>query len=530
MRECYGIVGDGAETIALLIDGAGSNLPRTPMPQAPASLHAAIARTHEASEKTEDVPLDEWVNNRLLPLRAMEDADRRRLLLYWLGPMQFTQRYLLIKLLSGELRVGVSQTLVAKALAKLGGLPQATVAHRLAGEWQPDALLLPRMLAAAGGRDAGDAGDEGNAEISRPYPFFLATSIEEAVGAVSVSTPDGQTVEGPARLTVNPGSLGIALGDIRDHQLEWKWDGIRCQVIKRRGQIFIWSRGDELLTERFPEVVQSLSRLPPCVLDGELLCWNEGHPLPFSALQTRIGRSSLSRNILRAAPAIFMAYDAVELDGNDLREQPLSERRGALEQIVARNGSQRCMISEVLVAADWPAAADLRATSRARGIEGLMIKRKSSPYRAGRVRGDWWKWKIDPLTFDGVLMYAEPGHGRRANLLTDYTFGVWENETLVPVARAYSGLTDEEIGSLDRWIRRHTTARFGPVRHVQPLRVFELAFEGIAESDRHRGGVAMRFPRIARERTDKAARDADTLERLRALLPSETDTQGRLFE
>ena len=325
---------------------------------------------------------------------------------------------------------------------------------------------------------------------SRPYPFFLASPLEEPVAA---------------------------LGPREDWIAEWKWDGIRAQIVRRAGAAHLWSRGEELITHRFPEIAAAATRLPDgTVLDGEVLGFRDGRPLPFSALQQRIGRRKQVAQMVRAVPAVFMAYDLLEDEGIDVRDRPMDDRRRMLERHAAIPGVLRT--SGVVTAASWSELAAVRSESRTRGVEGLMLKRRSSLYGVGRRRGDWWKWKIDPYTIDAVLIYAQPGSGRRASLLTDYTFGVWHEGELVPIAKAYSGLSNGEIAELDKWIRRHTRERFGPVRHVEPVHVFELGFEGIAASSRHRSGVAVRFPRMLRWRTDKQAEEADTLDRVRRIL------------
>jgi DNA ligase-1 len=299
---------------------------------------------------------------------------------------------------------------------------------------------------------------------------------------------------------------------------EWKWDGIRCQLVRRRGRTYLWSRGEELVTDRFPEVVAAATRLPDgVVLDGEVLAYR-GRVLPFAVLQRRIGRQKLDAGILAEAPVALMAYDLLEEEGEDRRERPLAERRARLESILAAADAPALPLSPLVAGESWEALAVVREEARARGVEGLMLKRLDSPYRAGRRKGDWWKWKIAPFTVDAVLLYAHPGHGRRASLFTDYTFAVWDRGALVPVARAYSGLSDAEIGELDGWVRRHTRQRHGPTRVVEPSQVFELAFEGIQVSSRHRAGVAVRFPRILRWRKDKPAAEADTLDGVRRLL------------
>jgi DNA ligase-1 len=307
--------------------------------------------------------------------------------------------------------------------------------------------------------------------------------------------------------------------------MEWKWDGIRAQLIKRGGQVYLWSRGEELITERFPEIAQAGAGLPDgTVLDGEVLAWANERPLPFQVLQQRIGRLKLTAKILSEAPVVFQAYDLLELAGQDTRPWPLIDRRTSLTELISNPFASPSLLrlSPRVEGPDWESLRTLLCESRQRGVEGLMIKRLSSPYQTGRKRGDWWKWKIEPFTVDVVMIYAQAGRGRRANLHTDYTFAVWNAGELVPIAKAYSGLSDAEINQLDRWIRAHTLERFGPVRSVEPQQVFELAFEGIAASSRHKSKIALRFPRIARWRTDKPAVEANTLQDLEALLRAQS--------
>lgn len=455
--ECYAVVGDLAECIALLLDD-GTRV------------------THP-----DETPLSEWMEQRILPLRGLDPNEQRERVTGWWRTLDRRELFLLNKLLTGELRVGVSATLVLRALAEVAGLPPALLAQRTMGDWTPSAEFLERILAREHVTD----------DASRPYPFFLASPLEE----------------GPE-----------ALGDRTGWQVEWKWDGIRGQLIRRGGHVFLWSRGEELITGRFPEVAEAGATLPDgTVLDGEVLAYGEDRPLPFALLQTRIGRQTLTPKILAQAPAAFMAYDVLEHAGQDVRERPLSERRALLEMLL-EGRHRRFFLSELLADPSWEALARRRLEARERKVEGLMLKRLESPYRTGRRRGDWWKWKIDPFQVDAVLLYAHPGNGRRANLFTDYTFAVWDGGTLVPVAKAYSGLSDAEIRELDGWVRAHTLERFGPVRAVEPSQVFELHFEGIARSTRHKSGVAVRFPRIARWRTDKPASEADTLQTLKRMI------------
>jgi DNA ligase 1 len=366
----------------------------------------------------------------------------------------------------------------------LSGIAEGVVSHRLMGAWEPTPDFFERLIAP----------DTRDADVSRPYPFFLAHPLDGA--------PD-------------------SLGQQSDWLAEWKWDGIRAQLIRRAGQTFLWSRGEELLKGRFPEVETAGALLPEgTVIDGELLPWEDSAPLPFSELQRRTGRKHLSQQILDEVPVVLVAYDLLEQGGADTRELALRERRGRLRALLQSVPSSQLMLSEAVPASTWDDIVAARDGARERGAEGLMLKRLDSSYGVGRRRGDWWKWKVDPHRVDAVLIYAEPGSGKRAGLFTDYTFGLWEGNHLVPFAKAYTGLTDEEIRQVDAFVRRNTLEKFGPVRTVKPDLVFELAFEGIQRSSRHKSGVAVRFPRMARWRTDKKAEEADTIERVRALLES----------
>ena len=462
--ECFALAGDLAETVALLIDTQRDGRPRA----------------------LEQSLLSNLIGDQLLPLRDAREEEKRASVLALFDALDRRELYLLSKLLTGELRVGVSSTLAIRALALHAGLEPATVAHRLMGTWEPSAESFATLLR-QGGADA---------DVSRPYPFFLASPLKEE--------PE-------------------ALGDRGDWLAEWKWDGIRAQLVRRSGMAALWSRGEELITDRFPDLSAAWAALPDgCVLDGEVLAWQDSAPMPFAVLQRRIGRRNLSAKILAEAPAAFMAYDLLEVGGRDLREEPLRVRRAKLLALLAGRNERLSVSPEVVsppaTAPSWAELRALRSGSRERGVEGLMLKRWTSPYQGGRRRGDWWKWKIEPYAVDAVLVYAQPGSGRRATLLTDLTFAVWSAGELLPVAKAYSGLTDVEIDRLDRWIRQNTLERFGPVRAVKPELVFELHFEGIAGSARHKSGVAVRFPRIARWREDKKPADADTLETLRGLI------------
>jgi DNA ligase-1 len=454
--ECSLAVGDMAETIALVL----------PEPR-----------------RSSDLALHLWVEERLLPLRSLSEREQREAVIQAWAELDRGQRFVWNKLMTGAFRVGVSQRLVTRALAEASGLDAAVIAHRLMGDWQPTSVFYDQLRAIG----------RADADVSRPYPFFLATPLEE-----------------------DPATLGAP----GEWQAEWKWDGIRAQLIRRAGRTFLWSRGEELVTDRYPELAHAATLLPDgTALDGEILPWRGEAVRPFADLQRRIGRKTLGAKLLQEVPVVLMAYDLLEQDGIDLRLLPLAERRSRLEKLIGDAGAAPLLLSPVLAVAGWEDLARMRQESRARNVEGIMLKRLASPYRVGRQRGDWWKWKVNPFTVDAVLIYAQRGSGKRAGLYTDYTFGLWDAGRLVPVAKAYSGLTDEEIRQVNAFVLRHTVEKFGPVRTVKPELVFEIAFEGIQRSTRHKSGVAVRFPRILRWRTDKNAQDADNVETLRRLIP-----------
>ena len=454
VEESYDAVGDLAETLALLVPP-----------------HEEVAAQ----------PLHVIVEQKVLALKAMPPEDQQALVRQTWRELSQPQCLVWHKLITGEFRVGVSRTLVVRALANVAQVPPATMAHRLMGAWQPTA---ESYLALLSGEAAADPG--------RPYPFFLAYPLEDKLE--SLGKPD-------------------------EWQAEWKWDGIRSQIIRRQGELLIWSRGEELVTDRFPELAALARALPEgTVVDGEILAWQEENVLPFNALQTRIGRKRLTPKVLAASPVICMAYDLLEDGGQDIRGLTLNERRSRLEALVAAADLPQLRLSPIVPAASWDELRALWQSSRERLVEGLMLKRRSSAYGVGRTKGDWWKWKISPYSIDAVLIYAQRGSGRRASLYTDYTFGLWDRGELVPVAKAYSGLTDDEIHQVDSFVRKNTLEKFGPVRVVKPELVFELHFEGIQASNRHKSGVAVRFPRMARWRQDKPAAEADELETLRLLL------------
>jgi DNA ligase 1 len=499
-EACYQAVGDLAETIAHVLPpqrGGGA------------------------------LGLAGWMEERLLPARGLSPAEQGTQLARWWAELDAAGRFLLVKLIGGGFRVGVSRLLVQRALAQFSGLDAKLLAQRLVGwtdarhtpsaaRWH--ALVAPAEAGGAGGAGAGEG--EGH-----PYPFFLAHALQAA--------PE-------------------TLGDVADWLVEWKYDGIRAQIVKRAGQAWIWSRGEELVSERFPEVMAQAAQLPDgTVLDGELLAWRAGEerPAPFQLLQQRIGRKTVGKKLLAEAPVAFLAYDLLEVGGADARNRPQAERRAALEALLAPGPFR---VSPALRDGGWAELAALRATARERGVEGLMLKQASARYGSGRTKADgtWWKWKVDPLAVDAVLVYAQAGHGRRASVYTDYTFAVWSRPPtdaaevqavldaiarrdsppphdshalqLLPFAKAYSGLTDEEFKQVDRVVRATTLDKFGPVRSVKPSLVFEIGFEGIQASPRHKSGIAVRFPRMLRIRSDKPLAEADTLATLRALIDGAT--------
>jgi DNA ligase-1 len=458
-KECYDAVGDLAESMSLLLPDA---------------------------TETVDVPLHELIETRVLPLAKQSEEQQRLVILRTWRELAGAERFLWNKLITGGFRVGVSRQLVVRALSKASGVDEGTIAHRLSGHWEPRGDSFTALVA----RETGDA------DISKPYPFYLAYSLEDELEQ---------------------------LGDPTEWQAEWKWDGIRAQVIRRDGRTFIWTRGEELVTDRYPEIAAAAEFLPDgTVLDGELMPWRDGKPLAFAQLQRRIGRKVLGAKILNEVPVVLVVYDLLEAGGRDARAESLAWRRAKAEEIIANARSTVFVLSPIVSLTSWADAHAAYGRARDMCAEGLMLKRRDGAYGVGRRKGGWWKWKVQPYAIDAVMIYAQPGHGRRASLHTDYTFAVWNEGTLVPFAKAYSGLTDAEIRELDSWIRKNTVEKFGPVRHVKPEHVFELGFEGIQPSPRHKSGVAVRFPRILRWRTDKTPADADTLESLKALMSSPT--------
>lgn len=476
-EESYHAVGDLAETLALLLP------PGT---------------------DTDSMGLAQWMQQRLLPLRGQAPDAVMVLLGEYLSELDTHARFVCAKLLTGSFRVGVSKLLVTRALAGVAQVDAKIVAQRMMGytdvSARPDGAAYLSLIAPESDRRTSDAPD------GRPYPFFLAHPL-----------PAGER---------HPGER---LGALTSWQVEWKWDGIRAQLVRRGERTWVWSRGEELVTDRFPELLRLGGHLGEgIVLDGEIVVWEAGRVQPFARLQQRLGRKSVSTALLAAQPVKFLAYDILEHAGVDQRSQPQHVRRALLTDVLAQVDDPALIVSPVIQAEDWADLAALREESRGRGVEGLMLKAQDAGYGVGRTKqaGVWWKWKIDPLSVDAVLLYAQRGHGRRASLYSDYTFGVWDapvdtpERRLVPIAKAYSGLTDDEIRQVDSIVRRNTVEKFGPVRSVTPSMVFELGFEGIARSARHKSGIALRFPSMLRWRLDKTPADADTLASLSALLPA----------
>ncbi|MCI8209519.1 ATP-dependent DNA ligase [Pseudomonas sp. S25] len=498
-EESYQAVGDLAETLALLLPEA---------------------------EHDSDEGLAVWMEDKLLPLRGLPPEElAERLPTFW-GQLDRVSLMVCIKLITGSFRVGVSKLLVTRALAAMADIDSKRVAQRLVGytdlSHRPSAEGFLKLIAA-------ESEDEHAQRGGQPYPFFLAHALQQPVD-----------------------QFETLLGSVDKWQVEWKWDGIRAQLVKREGRLWIWSRGEELVTDRFPELHSLVQSLPDgTVIDGEIVVWKpaeqskspdkefalsaESLPAsapaqpsvqPFALLQQRIGRKTLGKKILEEVPVVVLAYDLLEWQGHDWRSRPQHERRAQLEELIAGTQSPVLLASPVVSGRDWQDLSIQREASRSLGVEGMMLKARDSLYGVGRTKdmGVWWKWKVDPFSVDAVLIYAQRGHGRRASLYSDYTFAVWDGppeqseRTLVPFAKAYSGLTDEEMRKVDAIVRKTTVEKFGPVSSVTPSLVFELGFEGIALSKRHKSGIAVRFPRMLRWRQDKSVAEADSLSTLQDLL------------
>lgn len=457
-EESYHVVGDLAETVALILP-------------------------ESETEKEHGHTLSSIIEG-LIEIREKGEEHKKAYLFHFWKLLSRHERFVFNKLLTGGFRIGVSRKLMTRALAKATGIDENKLALRLMGDWDPQRTSFQKLVLE---EDAGE-------NLSRPYPFYLAYALE------------GDIEE---------------LGKEKDWIAERKWDGIRGQIVYRGGHLSVWSRGEELVTDKYPEY-QVLTEIAKedFVIDGEILAWKDEQPLAFQALQTRIGRKTVGKKLLETTPVIFMAYDILEKNGEDIRKRPLHERRALLESLIGGLNHEKIRLSPIVKFRSWTDLIAEKANSRALHCEGLMLKQANSPYEIGRKKGMWWKWKVDPLTIDAVMIYAMRGHGRRANLYTDYTFALRDGEELVPFTKAYSGLTDEEFRQVDAFVKKNTLERFGPVRSVKPELVFEIAFEGITESKRHKSGIALRFPRMSRWRKDKAADEINTLDDLKELLKS----------
>ena len=521
VEEAYPVVGDLAETIALILPAPSDMVQPTPSTPGDAPITTLATMQNGAQSPGPTADLADWI----VMLRGLAQADdktRHQCVLQAWQTLGTTERFVFNKLITGGFRMGVSQKLMTRALAAATAISEVDLALRLMGHWDPAEVDFETLVLAP----------DPQANLSRPYPFYLATQLD---------APPQE------------------LGDPADWVAEWKWDGIRGQIVYRGGTAFIWSRGEELITDRFPDLTEMLDLLPDgTVLDGEILAWQHTHkrpntppkqgelplgdvplapatepdiqaaripglagqPQPFAQLQKRITRKSVSKKLLQEVPAHFLAYDLLEIQGDDIRTQPLAQRRASLEQILQTLPADAPISASPLVQANtWDALENQRKQARGYHAEGLMLKHRISPYQDGRKKGDWWKWKLDPLSIDAVMIYAQAGHGRRANLFTDFTFAVAdETGALQPFTKAYSGLTDAEFRKITAWVRKNTLERYGPVRKVRPELVFEIAFEGIQRSPRHKSGIALRFPRMARWRQDKPASEANTLADLTDLL------------
>lgn len=520
--ECYHSVGDLAETISLVLpENIAHNLTlniESTVWQQETNNEKPETR-NEQPETSNEKPLSHYLET-LISIIKEDESIRKNFILQAWSEMNQLERFVFTKLITGNFRIGVSQGLMVNAIAKATGLSSSIIAHRISGNWDPTTITFDELLTE----------HATSTDHSKPYPFYLAYALQD-----------------------DPATLGSP----NDWQAEWKWDGIRGQIIKRNNELFVWSRGEELITDKFPEYSLLKDLLPEgCVLDGEILPYNGEMPLPFAALQTRIGRKNVTKKQLLEAPVAFFAYDLLEFNGEDWRNKTLIDRRTKLEEIIesivlpsfndqtstinlqreTNNGKQETSnianekiktinksasilkLSPVIAFDTWENLAETRSHAREMGSEGLMLKRKSSAYQSGRKVGDWWKWKIDPLVIDAVMVYAAKGSGRRSNLYTDYTFAVRDGDKLVTFTKAYSGLTDKEFAQVDAFVKRNSLEKFGPVRTVKPELVFEIAFEGIAESKRHKSGVALRFPRMNRWRKDKKADEINTLDDLKDML------------
>jgi len=453
-RECYASVGDLSETISLILPEAETQI---------------------------DHDLSEWMDL-IISLKDKSDEEKKIFVLNAWQNLPYLERFIFNKLIGGSFRVGVSSKSLINAISRYYQLEPNEVSHAIMGEWKRDEVSFEKLV----------KGEYADTQLSKPYPFCLAYALEKEADD---------------------------LGNLEDWQIEYKWDGIRGQFIKREGEVFIWSRGQELVTDQFPEIKKALLEFEgDFVLDGEILAVKNNQILNFSELQKRLNRKNISKKMLEEIPIAVFAYDLMEWKKIDIRQQPMTERRRILEDFLAKQPNAHFKISEIIKVLDWNALIEKRSQARTINSEGLMLKHKSSIYHTGRKKGDWWKWKIDPMTIDAVLIYAQKGSGRRSGYYTDYTFAVKDGDKLVTIAKAYSGLTDKEIQEVSRFVNKNAIEKFGPVRTVKPELVFEIAFEGIGFSSRHKSGVALRFPRIVRWRRDKTVQEIDDIEEIKKMI------------
>jgi DNA ligase-1 len=453
-QESYSSVGDLGETLSLILPPPTKKIERT---------------------------LSQWMND-IIDLKNKTDLEKKEFVLNSWNGLDYTERLIFNKLLGGSFRIGVSDKTLINALTKFSDQESSTLMHSLMGKWLPDEISFKELISA----------EKINPDNSKPYPFCLAYPLEKELEELGI--PD-------------------------EWLIEYKWDGIRGQIIKRNDEVFIWSRGEELITEQFPEIAEAVQQMQGnFVIDGEILAVKEGKVLNFNELQKRLNRKTLTKKMLSEIPIEVFVYDLLELENNDLREKSISARRAMLEELLLNENPQNIKISQVIDFEKWEELDQIRENSREINSEGLMLKQKNSPYHSGRKKGDWWKWKINPLTIDAVLIYAQKGSGRRSAYYTDYTFAVKNGDSLVTIAKAYSGLTDKEIMEVSKFVNKNAIEKFGPVRTVKAELVFEIAFEGIGFSNRHKSGVALRFPRIVRWRKDKTVEEIDDLDEIKKLI------------
>ncbi len=456
-EETYHIVGDLAET---------------------------ISKVTPANKNKESKTLSDWIQY-IIDLKELAEEEKKEKILYAWSALNSDERFLFNKLITGGFRMGVAQKTIVKALSRLLGQEENVIAHKLMGNWTPQNISYQELLLT----------EDQKHNLSKPYPFYLAYALDSDLQ--NLGAPD-------------------------DWFAEYKWDGIRGQIIKRDSHIYVWSRGEELVTHQYPEFDALIDIPDDFVIDGEVLVIKEEKIASFNALQKRIGRKAVSKKMRTEYPVKMMVYDLLELNNADIRDQQQQKRRLLLEKLFLGISSEMPLrLSPLVSFSTWEELHDIRNNIRKKDAEGLMLKRKTGPYKTGRKKGDWYKWKVDPMTIDAVMIYAQRGHGRRANLFTDFTFALKDGDRLVPFAKAYSGLTDIEFREVSQFVRKNTLEKFGPVSSVRPELVFEVAFEGIAESKRHKSGIALRFPRIKRWRKDKPVSEINTLDDIKKFLSSD---------